>query len=206
MRNVRVRRGVLTAAAALCFASGAPQADRSAKAERPCNHSVTIDAVTYDVPERWCERYVPPHERAAADTLVALPKDLCDNGSRIYVTRATREAFVRMAEAARKAGIRFRVDSGYRSPAYQKRVIRRRMAEGQTFHQVVRFVAPPGFSPHHPARALDLVPRAARFVHTDAYKWLTRHAADFGFVESYPKPVEKSDYDYWESWHWYYRE
>lgn len=204
---MNARRTILLVAAIavpLLLIYAASDSDQPGDPSRPCDHTVTIDSVVYDVPERWCGRYVPPEDRAKGDTLARLPYELCYDSSRIYVTRATRDAFVNMADAARAAGINLMVDSGFRSPGFQKRIIKRRMAAGETFDQAVRFVAPPGFSQHHTGRAVDLVPSEARFAHTDAYEWLKEHAAEYGFVETYPEPEDPSDYVYWESWHWFF--
>jgi len=169
-----------------------------------CDRAVVIDSVEYPVPERWCERWVDSTKWAEPTSLVRLPFELTKDSSRIYVTPATRDAFIAMAAAARKDSILLITDSGFRSPGFQRRLIKKRMALGQTFDEAVRFVAPPGFSQHHTARALDLVPSEARFADTEAYKWLRENAGDFGFEETYPEPENGDDYEYWEAWHWYY--
>ncbi len=167
--------------------------------------TVTIDSVVYTVPPRWVGKKLDSSLIADPQKLVRLPEELSFEDSRIYVTRATRDAFVKMAAAAKKDSILLTADSGYRSASFQRRIFRRRMAEGKTFEQVAAFVAPPGYSQHETGRALDLVPSEARFAHTKTYEWLKKHAGEFGFVESIPEPPKGSGYWYWEAWHWYYQ-
>ncbi|MDF1544840.1 MAG: M15 family metallopeptidase [bacterium] len=167
-----------------------------------CPDSATVKGVSYPVTERWCGKKLDTTLLAKPEQLAQLPDTLTYEDYRIYVLKETRDAFVRMADSARQSGVHLIADSGFRSPRFQERIIARRMAEGESFERVIRFVAPPGFSEHHTGRALDLVPSEARFVHTATYKWLTENAADFGFVESIPE--DSTGKSYWESWHWYY--
>ena len=135
--------------------------------------------------------------------LVRLPERFCFEDYRIYVMPAARDAFVGMAGAALKDSVHLIVDSGYRSGEFQEKIIKRRMAAGEDFEAVARFVAPPGYSQHETGCAFDLVPSEARFAHTETYAWLSEHAAEYGFVETYPE--DSTHTRYWESWHWYYR-
>ncbi len=187
---------LMVAAVAAVLATGAVACDST--------ETVTIDSVEYVVPERWCDKKIDSTELADPATLVRIPYEFTFDSSRIYVTRETRDAFVRMAEAAKKAGLDLRTDSGYRSPGFQKRIIKRRMEKGDSFEEVARFTAPPGYSQHHTGRAVDLVPSEARFAHTEMYEWLKEHAGAFGFAETYPEPEVPAEIMYWESWHWYF--
>ncbi len=167
-----------------------------------CDEWVVIDSVEHKVSERWCGKKLDSTEVADPTSLVRIPDEFCFEESRIYVSHDTRDAFVAMAEAARRDSIDLIADSGFRSAGFQERIIRRRMAEGEKFERLIQFVAPPGYSEHETGRALDLVPSEARFVHTPAYEWLNVHAAEYGFVESLPE--DTTGLAAWESWHWYY--
>ncbi|MBD3402451.1 hypothetical protein GF420_06125 [candidate division GN15 bacterium] len=172
------------------------------QAAAQCADSVVIDSVSYQVPDIWCDRMVDSTDLARPADLVRLPDTLTYQDYRIYVTPATRDAFVAMAEAAAEDSIVLQVDSGFRSKSFQRRLIARRLAEGKPFDSIARFVAPPGYSEHHTGRALDLVPSDPSFVDSPAYDWLCTHARNFGFIESYP---EDSQQDIpWEPWHWWY--
>jgi D-alanyl-D-alanine carboxypeptidase len=168
-----------------------------------CKETVTIDSVEYRVGQPWCGHRLDSSLIADPQTLVQLPQDLTFEDSRIYVTRSTRDAFVAMAEAARKDSIKLIADSGFRSARFQRQIIKRRLAAGDSIEKILSMVAPPGYSQHETGRALDLVPSEAAFANTAAYKWLKAHAAEYGFFETYPKAVAHSHHR--EPWHWYYK-
>lgn len=190
----------LAVAVLLTFAAavGAQQASPS---DTPCD-SLLIDGTWHMLPAQWCGWKLDSSDIADPATLVRLPDSLTYEDYRIYVTRDTREAFVKMASSAAKDSVYLITDSGFRSPGFQKRIIKRRLADGQDPGKVLREVAPPGYSQHHTGRALDLVPSEARFAHTRTFEWLQKHAAKYGFEQSYPDDPE-SPFP-WESWHWMY--
>ncbi len=129
-----------------------------------------------------------------------LPQELTFEDYRIYVADDAGRAFVQMAVSAGDDSVALIVDSGYRSVAYQRRIIARRLAGGQSIARIMAFVAPPGYSEHHTGRAFDLVPSAAAFADTDTYRWLSQNAGRFGFKETLPAAGQDSAA--WESWHW----
>jgi D-alanyl-D-alanine carboxypeptidase len=131
-----------------------------------------------------------------------LPVEFVFEGREIYVTEATRDAFVKMARAAALDGVALLVDSGYRSGEYQQRIYRKKMAEGDDFYDIARGVAPPGYSEHMLGTVVDLVPSKWTFRNTPADKWMRENGAEFAFVLSYP---EESELGFtWEPWHWKY--
>ena len=164
-----------------------------------CADTVMIDSVEYPVSPQWCGQKLDSSEIADPQKLVRLPEELCFEDYRIYVTVETRDALVRMTEAAVKDSIKLTIDSGYRSAGFQKRIIRRRLAEGDSMEKILSMVAPPGYSLHETGRAVDFVPSEAIFAKTDTYRWLTEHGLKYGFVESYPD--DTSNVHSWESWH-----
>ncbi len=168
-----------------------------------CNEVFIIDSVEYAVSEQWCNRALDSSQIAQPKDLVRLPQEYTFEDYRIYVLPETREAFVAMAQAARRDSIMLIVDSGFRSPGYQERIYRRRLQRGETIEKILRSVAPPGYSEHHTGRAVDLCPSEARFAHTDTYRWLRENASRFGFTESLPE--DKANDGSWESWHWYFQ-
>jgi soluble lytic murein transglycosylase-like protein len=88
-------------------------------------------------------------------------------------------AFDRLADAARAAGHRLSVVSGFRTDAEQARLF--------AAHPDPKWVAPPGRSLHRLGTELDLGPPSA-------YGWLAANAGRFGFLRRYP----------WEPWHFGY--
>lgn len=121
--------------------------------------------------------------------------------------RAAAAQWQAMREAADRMGVILEIVSAFRSFDYQKQIIARKLAAGQTIEQILRVSALPGFSEHHTGRAIDInapgcPPLTDAFEQTAAYVWLTRHAAEYGFRLSYPRgnPHGVS----FEPWHWFF--
>ncbi|MFI6503986.1 M15 family metallopeptidase [Nonomuraea typhae] len=88
--------------------------------------------------------------------------------------KAVRQA----ARAAAGDGVEFRVNSGWRSPAYQNQLRREAISTYGSAQEAARWVATPATSPHVKGKAIDLGPAAA----TD---WLARHGARYGLCQIY---------------------
>jgi len=160
---------------------------------------VEIAGRHYEVPRPWRgNKIIDPQPQASV--MEQIPLEFSWNGSQLYVHRLAHRAFVRMAEEAKEDGIRLLAHSGFRSRAYQQRIFTKLMAQGRTWDDLVRYVAPPGYSSHMLGFSIDLYPSNWRFASTDAYRWLRRHAGDYGFYETYPE-FGRSGYP-WEAWHW----
>ena len=95
----------------------------------------------------------------------------------------TAKAFRVMQKAARKAGVKLAIRSGFRSFKKQAELYK------DYRHGRGNLAAPPGFSNHESGRALDLYVTDSR-----AYDWLREHAAVYGFHRTVPG----------EAWHWEY--
>lgn len=124
-----------------------------------------------------------------------------------------------MVADSRKAGANLVIVSGYRSHEYQQenfqRSVSRLMAQGQTASQAsaatADSIAPPGTSEHETGLAVDVCGTGwfisntdlnAGFDKTPAFKWLSGHAASYGFILRYPKDkVSVTGYTY-EPWHY----
>ena len=163
---------------------------------------VTIDGKVYEVKAPWLGHMIEGDFDPAGMDLVRLPVELVFENRNIYVTRETREAFVRMAEAAARDGVELMVDSGYRSAEYQQRIYQKKMAKGDDFYDVARWVAPPGYSEHMMGTTLDLVPSNWTFNGIPADRWLQENGERFSFTQTYPQESEGGFS--WEPWHWKY--
>ncbi len=163
--------------------------------------NVHINGTEYPVPAQWQGRRIdaPP---LAIPALVQIPVELTHDGTKIYVLAAANKALVAMAAKAKEDNVILSVHSGYRSAWYQKKIFQRMLKQDRTFEDIVRFVAPPGYSEHMLGTVVDLYPSNWRFADTDAYVWLLEHAAEFGFRETYPE--KRDDGMFWEPWHWKY--
>jgi LAS superfamily LD-carboxypeptidase LdcB len=74
-------------------------------------------------------------------------------------------------------GIRFSVDSGWRSPAYQEQLLREAIAKYGSVEEATRWVATPETSAHVSGDAVDIGPSAAA--------WLSEHGAVYGLCQIY---------------------
>jgi D-alanyl-D-alanine carboxypeptidase len=131
-----------------------------------------------------------------------------DDGKTLKLSPPAARAWRRMRTAAAADRIQLLPLSGYRSVARQTRLIRRKLAAGESIGDILRFVAAPGCSEHHTGRAIDIGSPGeqrldAAFARTAEFRWLRRHAARFGFHLSYPR--RNAHGIGYEPWHWCWR-
>lgn len=161
--------------------------------------TVVIGGEAYSVPPPWLgNKIVAP--RFDSSDFRRIPIAFTHNGGKVYVAATAYGPLVNLLRAAEEDQVALRVDSGYRSAGYQKRIFMRMLAEGRTFEDIVRYVAPPGYSQHMLGTAVDFFPSDWRFADTTAYAWLQENAGRFGFEETYPKSSPEKLR--WEAWHW----
>jgi zinc D-Ala-D-Ala carboxypeptidase len=87
-------------------------------------------------------------------------------------------ALRRAATAAAGDGVAFFVDSGWRSPEYQKQLLRAAISEYGSEKEAARWVATAETSPHVSGDAVDIG-------HSDATAWLAEHGAEYGLCQIY---------------------
>ena len=87
-------------------------------------------------------------------------------------------ALRRAATDAADDGVEFFVDSGWRSPAYQERLLREAVSEYGSEEEAARWVATPDTSAHVSGDAVDIGP-------SDATAWLSEHGAEYGLCQIY---------------------
>jgi len=110
-----------------------------------------------------------------------------------------------MKAAAQSDGVALRIVSAFRSIERQGEIVRAKLERGLSLDAILEVSAPPGYSEHHTGRAVDMttdgVPALeVEFENTNAYRWLSRRAGEFGFSLSYPAG-NPHGYAY-EPWHW----
>jgi len=152
-------------------------------------------------PAMIAARGLRPHAEARRLQPVGLGTDGRD---KLLVPDAAR-AWLAMREAAARDGIALHLISAFRSVEFQAALIRNKLRKGQTIAEVLRVNAPPGYSEHHTARALDIGDGVTpaldeAFEQAPAYAWLRAHAGAFGFQLSYPR--ENAEGYLYEPWHW----
>ena len=118
-------------------------------------------------------------------------------------------ALLEMIDAARRDGIWLVPISGFRDYARQDFLFESKTEQLGSPESAAFTVAPPGYSEHHTGMAVDLADGLARaldlsvaFGDTEAYRWLSRHANQFGYELSFP-PENPQGISY-EPWHWRY--
>lgn len=141
------------------------------------------------------------------DDLVSIGLDMFDREQRLE--RQTALQWHSMHTAAASDGVALAVISGFRSFDYQRQIIERKLAAGQSIEQILRASAVPGYSEHHTGRAIDIgtpgfPALTEEFEQTPAFEWLTRRARDFGFYMTYPRNNPFGIM--YEPWHWFHRQ
>jgi D-alanyl-D-alanine carboxypeptidase len=87
-------------------------------------------------------------------------------------------ALRRAATDAGGDGIEFLVDSGWRSPEYQERLLREAVSKYGSEAEAARWVATPNTSAHVSGEAVDIG-------RSDAAAWLSEHGAAYGLCQIY---------------------
>jgi zinc D-Ala-D-Ala carboxypeptidase len=87
-------------------------------------------------------------------------------------------ALRRAATAAADDGVELLVDSGWRSPEYQERLLQDAVSKYGSEEEAARWVATPKTSAHVSGEAVDIGP-------DDATGWLAEHGAAYGLCQTY---------------------
>jgi len=117
------------------------------------------------------------------------------------------KALMQLIYAARDEGVWIVPVSGFRTIEEQKKLFEAQIKRRGSEQAAASFSAPPGYSEHATGLAVDLTdgrfPKqdvTLEFEKTDAFRWLTRHAKEFGFQMSFPN--NNSQGVSYEPWHW----
>ena len=154
---------------------------------------------------------IPP-ERIARKGLALQPEaqyvvvaEVDEGGREHRLTPAAAAAWQAMKTAAQADGVVLRIVSAFRSVDRQAEIVRAKLDRGLSLDAILEVSAPPGYSEHHTGRAVDVTTNGVpalevEFEKTDAFRWLSSRAGEFGFVLSYPAG-NRQGYAY-EPWHW----
>lgn len=125
-------------------------------------------------------------------------------------TNQTWQAWEKMRDGARLAGIKIRIGSGYRSYDYQAKIYSNYVAKDGK-EAADRYSARPGHSEHQTGLAMDIcsedtnIPCIEDGFNTSAEaKWLSENAYKYGFILRYPDGKEDITGYKFESWHFRY--
>lgn len=134
-----------------------------------------------------------------------------------YMDSRMSEYLKKMLEAAAEDGHQLIVMSAYRSVKYQQdnfdksvkdRMDNRGMTYEEAYEDTLKEVQLPGYSEHNAGVAADIMSDEYvsmdddGFENTEAFKWLSENAADYGFVLRYPKGKEDVTGIIYEPWHY----
>jgi len=123
------------------------------------------------------------------------------------IRKEVNEAYLDMANQAKKEGIQLIVSSSYRDYEKQEAIYKDfYYSKGETYADA--YAARSGHSEHQTGLALDIFSpdgtTTSTFEETEAYNWLIKNAHNYGFILRYPKDkTYLTGYEY-ESWHFRY--
>jgi D-alanyl-D-alanine carboxypeptidase len=142
-----------------------------------------------------------------ATELVSIGEDIYGREQKLAPNAAS--AWRKLKMAAEGDGVTLQIVSAFRSVAYQRQIIERKLAAGKTMEKILHVSAAPGYSEHHTGRAIDITssgckPLTEEFEQTPEFAWLVRRVKDFGFSMTYPRN-NKFGVIY-EPWHWTFQE
>jgi len=148
--------------------------------------------------QKWA---LPP--QLEAHHLVSIGPDIYQRDQLMIPEAAA--AWQQMVQSAAGSGVVLQAVSAFRSVDYQASIIRRKIEKGQSFDEIFRVSAAPGYSEHHTGKAIDVsTPGFAvleeEFENSEAFSWLTKNAGQFGFRLSFPR--ENPHGVAYEPWHW----
>lgn len=155
-------------------------------------------------PARLTEKGLP-YQPEAENLIVA---EVGEDGREHRLAPAAAAGWRTMKAAAQADGVALRIVSAFRSIERQAEIVRAKLERGLSLDQILEVSAPPGYSEHHTGRAVDITTDgmpalAIEFENTNAFRWLSKRAGEFGFSLSYPAD-NPHGYAY-EPWHWCHR-
>ncbi len=122
-----------------------------------------------------------------------------------------------MVAAAEKDGISLIPVSGYRSISRQRSNFERKInyysglgySKAEATRLASQIVLMPGTSEHNAGLAMDFGTNGnytldENFAKTEAFRWLSENAADYGFILRYDKHTQDITKITYEPWHWRY--
>lgn len=125
------------------------------------------------------------------------------DGKQYLLEAGAYEHYMQMADAAKRDGISMHVVSAYRTEGYQANLYNNRLRiSGRTYAD--NYSARAGHSEHQTGLAVDINSTYQVFEYSAAFKWLQKHAHEYGFILRYPRGKEWiTGYSY-EPWHYRY--
>ena len=117
-----------------------------------------------------------------------------------------KDAFEKLAKAAKKEGLNIIAMSTYRSYDYQVNLYNRYVKQDGK-EAADTYSGRPGHSEHQSGLAVDVYndkESYTNFEKTKEFKWMQKHAYEYGFILRFPKDKENETGYIYESWHYRY--
>lgn len=183
------------------------------------NSSASGGNSSVDVLDEWYMVLVNPDNSVTKDYISNVDrtaiKDKYTSGaeSSKYLDKRIIEPFEQMCKAAANDGVTLISVSAYRSYNYQQNLYNRRVQrcmneegldEEAAKKKAATIVALPGTSEHHLGLAVDINSVETTFENTSAFRWLQKHAEEYGFIMRYPKDKQSITKIIYEPWHYRY--
>lgn len=134
--------------------------------------------------------YYLEEQYPSVEMLVTIPSKYAYAG--VQIQKDVLPYFKKMWDKAKEDGITLIASAGYRSYARQKRTYNYYSdLKGDSYAD--EMIAHPGFSENQTGLAITLRAKGTAshdFDSSDAYQWLLKYAADYGFILRYPKGKE----------------
>lgn len=169
--------------------------------------------------DKWYLKLVNPDKSVSKDFISSVERSTIREKytsgaeSSKYLDKRIIEPFEQMCKAAADDGVTLISVSAYRSYNYQNtlyknRVERCKREEGlddeAAKKKAATIVAVPGTSEHHLGLAVDINSVETSFENTAAFRWLQKHAADYGFIMRYAEDKQAITKIIYEPWHYRY--
>jgi hypothetical protein len=171
-------------------------------ASGPAAERAAIAAALREVPGDYARsRGLPKVAEARTLSLAGIDQ----SGRECWLHPAAARRWRALRRQAAGEGVAIELVSGFRSAAYQSRILARKRVRGESMERILAVNAAPGFSEHHGGFAVDLgapglPPVEASFETSAAFGWLSAHAASLRLRLSFP-PDNPHGILY-EPWHW----
>lgn len=142
-----------------------------------------------------------------------VPKEF--SNKEIYIRKEVLSAFLKLQEQAKEEGISFKIISGTRNFAHQKRIWNYKWTDkykstpkNKRALKILEYSSMPGTSRHHWGTDIDLNNLNNSYFSSGngkkEYNWLLKNAKKFGFYQVYTsKKNGRTGYNE-EKWHWSY--
>jgi D-alanyl-D-alanine carboxypeptidase len=159
------------------------------------------------------------------DRFIQISTEYLEDNSKIsFIRKEVMEKFLKMSESEKKEGINFKIVSATRNFEAQKTIWERKwtgkqkvsgvflpenMNSREKAEKILKYSAMPGTSRHHWGTDVDFNSVENEYWETaqgkKEYKWLLKHAHEYGFCQVYSAKGKKRPNGYEEEkWHWSY--